>query len=98
VSVNVETPPALTQAIEKMVEVQLKKASPAIPLPQPNYQPHDQGGSNGIKYNGFAAPEGFWYIQRTAKGQQRYASGKSDYSKAWAKKGSLSYGNIDGSK
>ena len=71
-----------------------KSASPALP----DYQPHDQAGSSAIKYNGFVAQDGSWYIQRVAKGGQRYAKGKGNYSEAWEKRGDQTYRMYDGSK
>lgn len=89
VTVKTEVPKDLVNSFSRLS----KQATPTIK----NYQPHDQS-SGTVKYNGFVAEDGSWYIQRLAKGQQRYAKGRGDYQDAWEGRGKLSYGNFDGSK
>jgi hypothetical protein len=86
-----------TQLIEKMQKMNQKKLEPAVVQPVLKYEPHDQSGGV-IKYNGFVAEDGSWYIQRLSKSSQRYAKGKGDYIEAWDKKTKLEYGLIDGGR
>lgn len=88
VNVTVETPQALTDALTKL------QKSDTMPIAS-IYEPHDQLKKGTFQYSGFVAKDGNWYIQRVAKGEQRYAKGKGDYSEAWTGLDDLKYGYLD---
>ena len=98
VRVKVETPSQVVEALEKVTQAQMQKSEP-LPAPA-KYEPHDQEAKKGtpFQYNGFVAENGDWYIQRIAKGEQRYAKGHGNYAEAWTNKKKQSYGYLDGSK
>lgn len=85
VDVTVDTA-AITKSIEKMQ----KKAETS----DSEFQPHDQAKKGTFSYNGFVKSDGSWYIQRVAKGEQRYAKGTGDYVDSWEKKDNLKYGML----
>jgi hypothetical protein len=76
-------------------EVNVNVEPPVIPLPVSAYEPHDQSKSSVYQYSGFMRSNGDYYIQRVAKGEQRYAVGNGDYANAWEKRKTLKYGYID---
>lgn len=83
-----------TTNIEKAVS-KLQK-SDTTPKPAPSaYEPHDQAKSQTYQYSGFVRSNGDWYIQRVAKGEQRYSKGSGGYSDAWEKRSKLKYGYLD---
>jgi hypothetical protein len=91
VNVKVETPDELTKTFQKFAEPE--------PIESPTaYEPHDQAKKGIYQYSGFVRSDGKYYIQRVAKGEQRYSLGEGNYSDAWEKKDSLTYTRIDGSK
>ena len=92
VNVTVETPDELTKTIQKMSEP-IKLPTPE-PVPSA-YEPHDQSKSQTFQYSGFMRSNGDYYIQRVAKGEQRYAVGNGDYPKAWEKRSNLKYSYIN---
>jgi hypothetical protein len=79
-----------TPVAKAVANLPLQKSDPT-PIETPQYEPHDQAGG-AIKYSGFLAQDGTWYIQRIAKNQQRYAKGRGDYSDAWEGRERLNYG------
>lgn len=83
-----------TEALTKSIET-LKKSEP-VAIEQPTYEPHDQAKSQTFQYSGFVRSDGAWYIQRVAKGEQRYTKGVGDYAGAWEKRSKHKYGYIDG--
>lgn len=87
VNVNIETPIELTEAF-----IKLNKSDPK---PTGSYEPHDQIKKGTFQYSGFVRSDGAWYIQRVAKGEQRYSKGDGKYTDAWEKKADLKYGYID---
>lgn len=94
VNVTVETPEELTKTIKKMAE-----PVTAEPVEVPSaYEPHDQAKTGTFQYSGFMRSNGDYYIQRVAKGEQRYFKGSGDYAEAWAKRDKLTYGYISGDK
>lgn len=90
VSVTVSIPDELTKSIQKMSE-----PAPEVVDTPTDYQPHDQSKSQVYQYSGFVRSDGKYYIQRVAKGEQRYAKGAGDYTEAWSKRSKLNYGRID---
>lgn len=84
---------AMIIALEKQNKM-LKKGDKPDVIP---YQPHDQAKGQGVQYSGFVRSDGAWYIQRVAKGEQRYAKGNGSYQKAWEKRAKQDYGILDGS-
>jgi hypothetical protein len=84
VTVNLD-PDSITQAL-------IKAKNLTSPSP---YEPHDQAKGQIFKYSGFLRDDGSWYIQRIAKGEQRYAKGQGGYADAWDGRSKLRYGHID---
>lgn len=92
------TPPVLNVTVETPEELvkSLRKAAEPAPIETPSaYEPHDQAKTQTFQYSGFMRSDGDYYIQRVAKGEQRYAIGKGDYTAAWEKRGDLKYGYIN---
>lgn len=87
VTVKVDTE-AIVAAIEKANTTKVKPTPSA-------YEPHDQAKTQVYQYSGFVRSDGEWYIQRVAKGEQRYAKGQSGYADAWERRSKLKYGYID---
>jgi hypothetical protein len=84
VNVKVDTA-EITKSIEKMSKTGTTST----------YEPHDQAKSGPYNYSGFVKSDGKWYIQRVAKGEQRYAKGTGEYTEAWDKRKNIKYGYID---
>jgi hypothetical protein len=93
VSVNMDID-QIVKAIEKQNNTLLAKSDTPVVTSQ-TYEPHDQAKSQAFQYSGFVNTSGEWYIQRVAKGEQRYAKGTGDYTTAWEKRSKLKFGYID---
>lgn len=89
VTVTVETPEELTKSLRKVADT--------ADVPSA-YEPHDQAKSTTFQYSGFMRSDGEYYIQRVAKGEQRYYRGSGDYTDAWEKRGNLKYSYINEGK
>lgn len=92
VSVDIDTS-EFTQAIKDQVKLITKNSE--TPEPPSRYEPHDQAKTTTFQYSGFVRDDGVWYIQRVAKGEQRYAKGQGDYRSAWERRSKHKYGDID---
>lgn len=92
-TVKVDAPPVNVE-VQPPEQVIVEKSTPA-PEPVSEYQPHDQDKKNSFQYSGFVRSDGAWYIQRIAKGEQRYVAGTKDYSESWEKRDKLDYKNIN---
>lgn len=102
IHIKVDIPEQLTKAVTNnqadlasLIEVVKAIQGQTIKAEQITYLPHDQDSTPLVKYNGFASLDGQWYIQRVAKGQQRYVRGTGDYSDAWTNRAKLKYGTAD---
>lgn len=102
INVHVDIPDVLAKAVSinssdlnTLLGVLKTMQSQTIKAEQITYLPHDQDNGNMIKYNGFVALDGQWYIQRVTKGEQRYVKGNGNYSEAWDNRTKLGYGMAD---
>jgi len=85
------------KSIEPKVDVKVPEVKTVIANPNPYdyYKPADINQDGNMKYYGYVAPNGKWFVMRETSNKDskkyRYAAGNKDFKKFYGKRSSLDY-------